>query len=339
MNIMRIITCASYYGTGSSAVMDMLAEFETDVQSLGEYEYRLIQDPDGISDLEYNIVENNHRHNSSYAIKRFKKFISSLTGFGYAEGYKIFGNALTDLTNEYINGITELEVFNWWHRDRLDKGRLYSYVDRIYSLMHRLSDLKSEKRYSMLKNREKAYYTDISEHEFLIRTRRYLDQLFAVANRKNKPFMMVDQLVPPTNIGRYTRYFNDIRVIVVDRDPRDLYLLEKYVWGWGIIPTDSVEDFVKWFKITRNPRYQVTDDQNVLRVRFEDMVYKYDETRERIIEFVGIPIESKANKRTLFNPEVSVKNTNLSVRYPEEETNIKYIEKELNGYLYEYYNL
>lgn len=61
---MRVITCASYYGTGSSAVTDFFSEFD-DIYSLGDYEYRFLQEPDGIADLEYNLIENNHRHNTS----------------------------------------------------------------------------------------------------------------------------------------------------------------------------------------------------------------------------------------------------------------------------------
>ena len=39
------------------------------------YEFRFVQDPDGISDLEYNLVENHNRHNSGHALKRFKKLV------------------------------------------------------------------------------------------------------------------------------------------------------------------------------------------------------------------------------------------------------------------------
>lgn len=34
-------------------------------------------------------------------------------------------------------------------------------------------------------------------------------------------------LIPTSNISRYVRYVQDLRVIVVDRDPRDIYLMEK----------------------------------------------------------------------------------------------------------------
>ena len=69
---MRIVTCVGYYGTGSSAVVDLLKEYNN-YSLVGKkyYEIRFVQDPDGISDLYHNVVENNHRHNTSHAIKKF----------------------------------------------------------------------------------------------------------------------------------------------------------------------------------------------------------------------------------------------------------------------------
>ena len=73
----KVITCAGYYGTGSSAITDLLGEF-SNVYFVGDYEFRFVQDPGGIADLEYNIVDNYHRHNSGYALKRYKKNIEFL---------------------------------------------------------------------------------------------------------------------------------------------------------------------------------------------------------------------------------------------------------------------
>lgn len=71
---MRFISCASYYGSGSSAITDFVSEFDT-VYSFTDEEFRFVQDPDGVSDLEYNLVENFNRHNSGHAIKRYKKLV------------------------------------------------------------------------------------------------------------------------------------------------------------------------------------------------------------------------------------------------------------------------
>ena len=71
---MKFITCASYYGVGSSAVTDYVSEFSS-IFSFTNEEFRFIQDPDGISDLEFNLVECFNRHNSGHSLKRYKKLV------------------------------------------------------------------------------------------------------------------------------------------------------------------------------------------------------------------------------------------------------------------------
>ena len=84
---MKIITCAGYLGTGSSAVTDLFSEY-SNCSSIGNYEVRFLHDPNGIRDLEYNIVQNNNRHNTSNAIKNFIKYTNHLNGGLIRRGYK-----------------------------------------------------------------------------------------------------------------------------------------------------------------------------------------------------------------------------------------------------------
>ena len=86
---MRFISCASYYGSGSSAITDFVSEFDT-VYSFTDEEFRFVQDPDGVSDLEYNLVENFNRHNSGHAIKRYKKLVDFYCGNMFGKKYEKF---------------------------------------------------------------------------------------------------------------------------------------------------------------------------------------------------------------------------------------------------------
>ena len=89
---MRFISCASYYGSGSSAITDFVSEFDT-VYSFTDEEFRFVQDPDGVSDLEYNLVENFNRHNSGHAIKRYKKLVDFYCGNMFGKKYEKFFHA------------------------------------------------------------------------------------------------------------------------------------------------------------------------------------------------------------------------------------------------------
>jgi len=68
----KIITCTGYGGTGSSAITDILKEFDNGL-SLGDAEFWFLQDFNGISDLEYHLIGGNHRSRVNLAIKKFKK--------------------------------------------------------------------------------------------------------------------------------------------------------------------------------------------------------------------------------------------------------------------------
>lgn len=331
---MTFLTCASFFGTGSSAVTDFLSEFDN-VRSMGKYEYRLVWDPDGISDLEFNLIQNNIRTNMTYAIDRFIRFTESLTTIGYGKGYRVFGEDLKKLTDQYLNEITELETHSYWMRNKIDKGKLFCFIDRSYSsAVKRLFKKERGSNHSLLEGKKTSYFSAISEEEFLEATRRYMDRLFGTVNQ-GAEYLMVDQMVPPTNTERYIRYFNDIKVIVVDRDPRDVFLFDKTRWKSHKIPTENAEDYVKWWKITHKHVHPEKEDPNkILRIQFEDMIFKYDETMNQIRNFVGMDEKDHIQKRMFFNPDVSIKNTELKNRTQGYEKEIRYIEENLQECLY-----
>ena len=94
---MKLITCTGYGSTGSSVVTDLLAEFK-DINSYGDFEFRFLQDPHGLRDLEYGLFENNNRLNTDYHIKQFikySKFLSKSRVNNY-EKYFLLQSKFTD---------------------------------------------------------------------------------------------------------------------------------------------------------------------------------------------------------------------------------------------------
>lgn len=339
---MKIITCAGYYGTGSSAVTDLMGEFDN-IHFMGDYEFRFIQDPGGIADLEYNIVENYHRHNSGHALKRYKKNVDFLAGNKFVKKYEGFFNGqFKKVSYEYINELTAFTFKGYWHQDVIDKGMLVWYTERILDkVLNRvivpiIRGKNNIEPISIHLLRNEITYVPHSDPErFYNATKRYIKRLFEIANVNNKMFVMVDQLVPPSNTQKYCRYFDNIKILSVDRDPRDLFLMEKYMWKGGVLPVAKVEDFCEWFKLTRRHRQTESDDPDkVMRLQFEDMVYHYDDSVKNIAEFIGLSQASHVAPRTKFIPMQSIKNTQIWKHYPEHAQEIEIIEKELSQYCY-----
>ena len=76
----QIITSTGYGGTGSSAITDLLKEFDSGI-SMGDAEFWFLQDYDGVSDLEYYLIDGNHRSKVSMAISNFIKYIKTHSAF------------------------------------------------------------------------------------------------------------------------------------------------------------------------------------------------------------------------------------------------------------------
>ncbi len=100
-------------------------------------------------------------------------------------------------------------------------------------------------------------------------------------------YIYFDQLLPPTGINRYFDYFEKMKAIVVDRDPRDYYLENVVRWGEGWVPKD-VNKFVVLYRKQREQINREKDSENVLRIRFEDAIYHYDEFSKRVNHFLNL---------------------------------------------------
>lgn len=338
-----IITCASYYATGSSAVTDLFSEFAS-CSNVGNYEFRFIHDPDGLRDLEFNLIENNNRHNTSAAIKRFLKYTKYLSGNPVRKCYSRFlgQGRFYQLSKEFVDQITELQTHGWWHYDYMQKGRAYIYIDKLISVV--LTKLQGKharttKRYSLLDiTNVQSFFSAIDRQTFYRLARDYVTKVVEALNRDRAEYVMIDQLLPTSNVYQYLNYFgDDIRVVVVERDPRDVYLYTKVYAREKIIPYDDVKEFCQWYEITRRHRKtEIYDSQKVYFLHFEDLIYSYEETRNRLVAFVGMDIKDHIHPLTAFNPAVSIHNTNMKAKFPQYRDDVAYIERTLAEYLYQF---
>lgn len=335
---MKVITCASYYGTGSSAVTDLLSEFAP-VYSMTDYEFRFLQDIDGVADLEYYLVDNHNRHNSGHALKRFKRLSDFNAGTKFNKRYEpFFDNQYKKITDEYIASLTDFTFNGYWFYDLYDKGKFFYYRKQLLGKILRKLKIGNEEEslVNSLPN-EMTYCSNPGREKFIQCTKEYIEKLMVAANKDKKEYIMVDQIVPPSNVYRYTKFFDWIKVIVVERDPRDIYILSKYVWKDRVIPTDSVELFCKWYEYTRAHRKtEVYDSATTKLVQFEDLVYKYESTKEELISWIGLSDEAHINPKKGFDPCVSIHNTKLWEKYPQYAAEVNRVAQLLPEYLYDY---
>ena len=330
---MKIITCASFYGSGSSALTDLVAEYEN-VKDLSNFEIRFVHQMDGIADLEFHLVENHNRQNSGHALKRFMRLSKFYEGNRISKQYSQFisKSEYHGITLRYVNTLTDFKFRGWNFYDLYDKGIKSYYAHQVINHIIRKLRIPS---FQILRN-EETYCAHPTLEKFLATTQKYTHDIFMALNSDEKEFLEIDQLVSSSNINRMMRYFEDeVFVIVVDRDPRDVYLLNKYCWNDSVAPRDP-ELFCKWFRYTHEAGNGAPiDDYHVKKIQFEDLIYRYNETVYCIEQMTGLTPDKHNCQYMKLNPKRSVVNTRLWLEYTEDE-GVKIIESMLPEYLYNY---
>lgn len=328
---MKIITTISYHGTGSGAVDDFLKEFDNCAYAASEYECRLLQDPDGISDLEYNLVENYHRLNTGYALKRYLNFVQH----NVRTYRRIFGPKWVSYSKDYVDALTKFRYKGYWHGDLLLLNPIQFYWYHLKRKLNKLLPKKLQKsNYHNYFPEMETLHVSITEQEFLEKTHQYMGRLCKLINPEKKEYVLFDQLVPTTNVDRYLRYVPGLKVIVVDRDPRDLYINQRRI-GEHVLPAEPYE-YCKFYRDIRKNREELYHNKNVLFLRFEDLIFHYEEKTKEIMEFTGETKAHHVRARQNFKPEVSINNTQIWKKNKAYEKEISIIEKELKEYLYDF---
>ncbi len=328
-----------YTSTGSSAVTDLLSEYDT--VYVPEKEFRLLKDPHGVIDLDRQLNMSTDLLNDDIAIREFIKFVrryskigTPLTGRGLSYS-KHFGSKLNDLADEYINKITERKYTGWWWY-----VSIYDTLPRVF--FQRLRKLFG---YDYRKHNEmRMVYS--SEEQFINATKEFINNIFknvVSEHEKDKEirYIALDQPIPPGWPVYTKRYFEDAYNIIVERDPRSVYMdiITEYERngdivghpGYDIAITHNVDLFIAWYK--RYRMQNVKTEGKTLVVHFEDLILNYQRSVEMIERHIGIDEKKHKSPNTIFVPEKSKKNIYIWKDYqcPDE---IKKIEHELREYLY-----
>ena len=74
----RIAITTGYMGSGSSAVTDLIGEFNGFTENNGDFEYIFMHCPNGIFDLEDKLLRNNNAVRSDEALRSFRNAMYEL---------------------------------------------------------------------------------------------------------------------------------------------------------------------------------------------------------------------------------------------------------------------
>lgn len=339
---LRYLDLSGYAFTGKSAVIDLIREFDGYTVAPFQFEFNLLRIQDGIRDLETALVDDWSPIRSDAAIRRFRRLTGRLAAkntwtrpatWFQAVGWNydaIFNGQFSPATERYWRSLVDASWRTEWPYPAGAMGSVELFGRKL------LRQLRVESAFDF-------DYSLAAPPDFLERTREYLATLMAAFAQPGAHTVAMHNTFEPFNPARALRYFADARSIIVDRDPRDVYVAQhSYVPpGSHARPASyrpvavSPEIFCRRFRLMRRMAARAADvPGRILRLQFEDVVLRYEATRARIMAFLGETTASHKRAREYFRPEQSAKNIGLWRSFPDAAA-IAYITRELPEFCHE----
>ncbi len=340
-----VITTTGFYKTGSTAVFELLKEYNACTAGIvgdNEYEHLLLYTPNGLFDLEDKLLLGNNIHRSDEAIRSFYTEMHRLNDndFVWFGNYKkITDNQFIPLVETFVESLTDIKLNCKWS---------YDYLYTKFSLKHLFGSIKNVflnksinghfAKKIVFRNKNVTRYCYCTPEEFYEKAEEFFRNYCKLFNDAPDKLLVLDHCILPGDIYRTDKYLKNLKTIIVDRDPRDVYLyIMKEAKSGGLtssVPYD-VEEFVLFWKRIREIS-KIEQRENVLIIKYEDLFYKYAETVKKIEEFCGIDSSSHIDCYKYFNPNNANEYLATFKDCKEYKEEISYIEKELVEYLYEF---
>lgn len=279
--------------SGSGAVLDLLSEVET---------------CDVIGTIYDDTVSDDHKGQFECDFLRLSGCLFEIEK--YIDSSNIFQNDA--LLNRFVDYLNEFPLFQ---SNKQTQQLFLKFFKNIVEFQ--ILDIKGTPYNHHLRGNKDGSAIFFLKHlkitEYRCLCRNFLTELFNTINVQGKAFLVFDQLLGDFEYDseRYQEYIPDAKIILVFRDPRDIYTFAtQHVMEEGWMANRNVDDFIVWYKIlTRN----ITKDKdNMLLVRFESLIENYDYEKKRIFNFIGIDEnDSIKRSKSFFNPAKSKKNIGI----------------------------
>ncbi|MBQ0098340.1 MAG: hypothetical protein KBS62_05360 [Oscillospiraceae bacterium] len=317
---MRIISTSGYGASGSSAVYDFVRQFDEINCFSGSGEFQFIRMPDGILDLKHFLTDGSGMIACNNAIVRFEKAMKK--GFFAENCRSVLGKKYDAIVDKYISKIVQLES---------KEKTIFEPSDITARKETVLRKILNKETY--FHSNKERFFSIMSKSEFDKITKVFIEEfIYAFPDTEGNKTLLLDQVFPATNCQKGTEFFDETKVIIVNRDPRCMYVNAHRTIDRNLfMPCDNVENFVKYYRaLCEN---EVRSDK-ALYVNYDELIYDYYNTTQKIIDYLGFD-KRPENEFKHFNPNVSVTYT-LPMLTCYDKKDVEYIEKELGDYLYDF---
>jgi len=325
-------------GSGSSAITDIMSEIEGVDVSRGTFEYVFMHCPNGLFDLEDKLLVGNNAVRSDEALHSFEQTMKQLYDKKYwwvGHYNQNIGEGFFDATKDFIKSITDVESDYYWYYQENTTPKMF--VKLCLNKLLKLLTLNRFKPKKVLAY-EPMRLSFADADRFYSQSKGYIYKLFEMAGYSDKSILF-DQLLLPFNLFRFEKYFDDDAfAFVIERDPRDVFISNKYYWSKQGEPVPypvDVNEFCKYYKSLRQMEKPAQSDR-ICRIKFEDLIYNYDQTVSDIFKKLGWDESTHTARKTKFNPDRSIFNTQLFLKNEKYAQECSVIAEQLKEYLYDF---
>lgn len=322
---MLTVSVGGYCSSGGSALKDALKGLEE--VSVFPVEFRLIKERYGLLDLQNAIISSSTPENIDLAIKdfiwlcsHFAQYHSRWRKSGLSYDFHTDG-AFSKAVDDFVSNIVSYQYPMYWYFFEFRK----IWINQIYNrVLIKLGMMPAD---------SKAFMSTVDSDRFNLHAKQLIQE--CIYEREVDQVSILHNAIP---INRYdqvvksSRFFSDLKIIIVDRDPRDIFLdmyEGRYIKG-GKDPVERARSFVDFYKHARIDKENISKLPFVKIIRFEDLCLNYTETFQKITRFIGIKGEVNKECIPYFKPLESSSNIGLwKSCSPVEKKSIVYIEQEL----------
>ena len=342
---MKYLDISGFGHSGKGVFTDILKEFEGYQVPHYNFEFNLIRIQGGLIDLKYALVDNWSPSRSDAAIRRFSKlverigpratFLSPKTLF-YSNGMNYdsyFNGKFSDISKAYLASLISSSFVGDWPFTKIDELPSKQFLSRLKSVLGFSHTLKE------------IFLSD--PDGFQLKTEKFLNDLYDTVKEEGTKVMVMHNAFEPFNPEVGINLFDNAKLIVVQRDPRDIYasmivsegaFIPKYETraNWRVkrnMLGNSIDLYIKRQALYYQHVNKVYDNGKVLRLQYEDVVLNYEKVLVQLYDFLGETPEIHVKKGEFFKPELSLKNVGLWKKMTD-QTAISKIESALKPYCY-----
>ena len=305
MKKIKTVIVASPGNSGAGAIHDYLLSRKDFLSPFFSQEFRFMNDPQGLYSLYHNLYKNFNVNNAAFFLDEFKKYSHNLTKLNSSQfddsgtliksrPRKIYTKSFLNNVEKFLENVTEVKYNALPQFKKID----LNFFDKLKFFINlnifrkSINDLKI---FEMRIPKDEKFF--VKEAKNLIR------KIFNEnINEKNKNIIL-NQCVNFWEPSATSIFFENVKIILVTRDPRSVFASMKLRNSFAF-PGKDVKIFVKWYKsIMTNFSVQI-NHKSVLKLKFENFVRNFKSEKLKVCRFLDI----KDNVNTDFDIDYSKKN-------------------------------